>query len=410
MPQIDFIDLIFLLVLIELIRRSLEYIKFIEKSLKYIEENENIIFNNIPVTKKIIILIPVFNEQKIIIDTINYFNQLVMNNNYIDTYIVTSEKEEISPTTFDIIESNLTNCKLKVINCPYHKGDKATQINWAIREIKINQVQGDVYIGIFDADSRPDIRGIHYVLYEKNNLPVYQMYSIYSNNYFSVSLINKANAILQTRWSLGYELPNTLYERKTINYIIGHGVFIRYNLLCQYGLFPEYSFAEDIAIGYKLAFNGVKITPVPYFDYCEVPQHIISNIIQTSRWWGGELNIFKEFIKAKHKINYIFPFFKRIIYLSEWLLGSLIVSLLIFYSICSSHFVGMVLLSTGVYLYIYSYKMVIDRIVSFRETKNIIYLFIIIRSVLSGIGPLLSFFNILIAKLNDKFYFIKTKR
>ena len=119
------------------------------------------------------------------------------------------------------------------------------------------------------------------------------MFSIYSSNYEKLNLFDKANAIFQARWTMSYELPNSVvnYSKKGIShfsYTIGHGLFVRKDYV-EENLFPSDVLTEDILFGYIALNNGICVKSIPFFDYCFSLSTLPVNIKQSARWYIGDL-------------------------------------------------------------------------------------------------------------------------
>lgn len=87
-------------------------------------------FNKINKDKKIIILIPLYQEERIIESTINFFSDM----KDIECFYITTNKEWnhiTNPTLKKLIERNIKN----IIHYPYNYGDKCHQINYSFKYI-----------------------------------------------------------------------------------------------------------------------------------------------------------------------------------------------------------------------------------------------------------------------------------
>ena len=106
----------------------------------------------------------------------------------------------------------------RTIHSPNLTGYKATQLNYAIKTLNLND---NSYYAIFDIDSRPDINVFKYV--KENSIEeILQMPSIFTNsvpNYYSYG-----SAIYQTRRVFSFEIASMLTD---FSYLVGHGLFIK---------------------------------------------------------------------------------------------------------------------------------------------------------------------------------------
>lgn len=242
------------------------------------------------------IIIPVYNEQKIIKQSINNFLPL-MEKGVRVTY-VTTQKEECSPTTNELLKKHIAEYRLagkcEVVDYPGKKGLMSHQLNFAIEQIKENRI-----IGIYNVDSKIDIKTIEYILENKDALceGVFQQYSFFSHNKERGILINSAIA-WQNRWTIGYEYPKALREKVgkkwyNFNYVIGHGLFFTRRMYDEFGGFSEEEINEDNVLGYKLHLKNIKITPVPIFENADFASSLGIYLKQQATWFNGPVYAFK---------------------------------------------------------------------------------------------------------------------
>jgi hypothetical protein len=245
-------------------------------------------------------LIPLFQETSILLNTIKYFSGLERNT-HIEIFYITTQKEgsQQNNATLNLLLQH--KLEKNIIHYPYYVGDKSHQLNYAFQEIykKIRKNDlTDAYFAIFDADSRPELEVFDYILNDVSSEMIYQLLSIYSTNYDTVSSINQANSILQTRRTFSFEFPKLLsnftHQKGTsLMYLIGHGLIIRGDIRKKFP-FPENTLAEDIAYGYKMNIQNIFAKPLPFYDYCSVPYNYFHNLCQTARRFQGELGLYKE--------------------------------------------------------------------------------------------------------------------
>ncbi|HIH31891.1 TPA: glycosyltransferase family 2 protein [Candidatus Woesearchaeota archaeon] len=390
------------------LRLTLQYLSRNKKGYEGIQKHRNVI-----------IIIPVYEESKIIHKTVQHFSRII--DDSISLVFVTTQKEG-NP------KDNLTHMALRkvisknisIIHYPYTKGDKSHQINYAINSLSKLRIKKELYFAIFDADSRPDPKGISYVLCDTKAEPIYQMLSIYSNNYSHLSPINKANALFQTRWSLsfeGYNMKRNYTSRKlTIPmYTIGHGLFIRADIASR-NKFPTGTLAEDISLGYRLCYKGIYPKLVPYWEYCGVPSSIAVNIKQSARWFAGELNLWHEYkliSKKSWSLKRLLHTIKRSFYLAQWILGSIIILSLLIISLLFKEYLLTSITLLFVFLYAFYLHHITKKIFNKRFVKNglSLYFYFIIKGLLDCCGPIYAIYRIILSKLGiSPYYFYKTPR
>src|SRR6266487_6071644 len=188
------------------------------------------------------ILIPVYREAAIIKSCVEYFDKLARYPGVLIHYI-TTEKEGADSATLAALKQMSERYPFSHLHYPEVTGFKAHQLNWAIKHILATYNSADhqtTYFGIYDVDSRPEVEVIKTILYGKD--PIYQQPSIYLENYRRIDTLQKAGALLQTKWELCANIPVLReYDRclqhnesiSTLPYCTGHGLFIRADTLEQ---------------------------------------------------------------------------------------------------------------------------------------------------------------------------------
>ncbi len=288
----------------------------------------------------IVLLIPALYEQSIICRTLDYFCKLKYPSKKLKIVVLTTNKEERSEeTTSDIVKNYIPKLNQEAneekfihLHYPQKSGGRAHQLNYAITKLDSivqNYKDENLYIGVYDVDSFPDKRSLIFLardalMYSKTYgqlPPIYQQPSLYLGN-FSVlpntinGFLQKAESLLQTRWSLGYEIPrwnrqeellidknqSTLLMalQRQLTYAVGHGEYFRFDILKKLGGFPTYlPVTDDLAIGEIASFLNIPTRVAPCFDLTQVPNNISVGIKQGSTWFGGSMYLFKNFTAAR---------------------------------------------------------------------------------------------------------------
>ncbi len=258
------------------------------------------------------ILIPVYKEVTVIKACVEYFDKLAQYPNVLIHY-VTTEKEGADSNTVATIKQMLERYKFSHLHYPETDGFKAHQLNWAIKQILADCNNADyqtTYFGIYDVDSRPEVEVINTILYGKD--PVYQQPSIYLENYRRINTLQKAGALLQTKWELCGNIPvlreyNHCFQQKqtisTLPHCTGHGLFVRADILEQVGLLDTVTLAEDLEFGYRSAFRSIPITLLKEVDYTQYAPTFPATIRQTSRWFSGEIDLYRYYRSEKQGNN-----------------------------------------------------------------------------------------------------------
>lgn len=239
---------------------------------------------------------------------------------------------DTSPSTIDIVTQlvkelniELTTPILYGVHYPYIDGVMAHQLNYVAKHL--NEIldchidPNNTYFGIYNADSSPNAETLNYIGYDAlqyrqiyGQIPeVYQQSSLFTRNFFNVpkgisGYILKSSSIFQTRWTLGNEIPSirraydfyqeyrhkelSLFDkifRDKLMYCIGHGLFVRYDILKSIGFFSEKTVNEDIAFGFSLCMRRIPVKPIPVLENTDNPETVHSLITQKGTWFWGSL-------------------------------------------------------------------------------------------------------------------------
>lgn len=327
------------------------------------------------------LFIPALLEQKRIIPTIKYFTRYFLKGAKIKLVIVTTEKEQtlvknLSQTTHALVSSFLKKSpgiqeKVLLLNYPKKHGKMAHQLNFAVKAIerRLQLLPEKVYLGFYNADSRPHPKTLNGVLNLVNlnfrePLLVAQQSSIFTKNFLELErnkniflrTFLQASAIFQTRWTLAHEIPRFLRQSKifgsssflqkyALTHCVGHGLFLRLDFLKQLGYFSQETVTEDIFLGFLIRALGKRIEPIPLLESAESPSSIFSLMRQKYVWFWGPLDYprylwsFKKHFPKKfsqNKFRVLILSSQGIITTFAWFISSLIFIFLFLYPLLSS--------------------------------------------------------------------------
>jgi len=246
------------------------------------------------------IIIPLLHEQTLIVPLIDRMQQVVNCN---DRIILVTTKAEIShgnvETTAIIVKKQLQGIANSPIihfeasaNCTC-KGDQINE--FILQDSLIMLGNTSHFIGIYDADSKPSSQSLKLVsLVAKHGARIVQQPSSYFLNYHNRSFLMRVRAASSTAFCFAFEL--TKFDKWPIatkppakwwrlSHLIGHGEFIRTDLLLKYYPLPTPSC--DTSLGHRLSLSGENIWTVPALDYAEVPKTTTSMIKQNVNWYHG---------------------------------------------------------------------------------------------------------------------------
>lgn len=224
------------------------------------------------------------------------------------TYDQFEEDYKKEASTADVVEAWIENNEDQgkgyvYVETPAAQGDRATQLNYALKEMT---GQGDFdIVGVYDADSLPDADTFYQVAAVMSQTecdacqqPLHFQSSIALFEKERMHPILSASALFQTTWSMIKELPALIhYSRKDpaanqrCLYMNGHGEFFRTTSLEKMGGFPSNVVTDGVQIGYRLSMSQKNIQPIPSFCNDEMTDDMGQIMIQHSRWYAGCMRV-----------------------------------------------------------------------------------------------------------------------
>lgn len=396
--------MIYIIAVLEILYGIYNIVKMFSFFLKI--QNKKI--NHIQFKGKVIIVIPCLYEQSIIIDTINYFLNLISDFPNVEFAIVTTEKEKRTKnikTTKEIISDyiKMNNIKqIKHYHYPKSDGIMADQLNYVL---SFYDKDDKSYFSVYNADSRPNKNTIKELIntIEANDYPyIIQQYSYAFSNLNNLSFIMKGFALYQSNFEIKYGLVNsTLSSKFLYTYVVGHGLYIRLDLLKEMKGFNNKFWCEDIYLSSNLRNKNVSIIPLLVLENMETPKKLSILIRQNATWFKTSnqvIKIFKSNYKQEKRITMFLLFWllNRIWMNLSWLFFSFIIIVPIITSIYLKK-LSLVITLIISYLFmeicIYLSTLIIIEKLEHKKLSKKIILFGMISTLISNIGPIYSIFN-----------------
>ena len=200
---------------------------------------------------------------------------------------------------------------------PRPDGTMADQINDAVAE-ELDRLERDraidpssVYVGIYNADSRPEPSTLRSAANTVARLGrtrwgaprVMQQSGLFVANLDAFDRARsgwylRGAALLQTRWSLAHEIP--AWRRQShaaragrparLAHCTGHGLFIRADEFRRWDGLPTNTMNEDLAFGFLLSAARVPIDPIPAIEWADSPETIRQVVRQKRQWFWSYID------------------------------------------------------------------------------------------------------------------------
>ncbi len=357
--------------------RIFQQILDLQKAFNYFKKNSRIETKNITQNNLIEILIPVYKEKESLIKSILFWNKT----DFSPIFITTEREGSVENCESLKLIQILSN--FRTIHSPNLTGYKATQLNYAIKTLNLND---NSYYAIFDIDSRPDINVFKYV--KENSIEeILQMPSIFTNsvpNYYSYG-----SAIYQTRRVFSFEIASMLTD---FSYLVGHGLFIKSDISNKYN-FCEKTITEDLIFGYELSLHKIRPKVLPFLDSSPVPNTISESIKQGSKWFLGDFLMlkylkFEDIFLTKDIHNILFRYF----HIFDWLFGSISIILIFIYGNLYLNIVLWLLIMIFLYIHKRVVEILFQRKFGFREI-----LAVLLRASLNSLAPIYGIYKLIIS-------------
>jgi cellulose synthase/poly-beta-1,6-N-acetylglucosamine synthase-like glycosyltransferase len=275
--------------------------------------------------KSISIIIPLYKEQKIVNQIVTHFNEFLKKNSpliHIKVFLICTKREDDLQveSTYEllkkaIIQVNIDPRQLILLKTDGTDRCKSDQLNQTLRFIETyDQYElhdtTQYWIGIYDADSLPDIQVIEEVDYfsEQKNIKAMQQTPLYIGrldrfdlkhfSFNSLYCLSRAlySHIFSFKEGFGYIFSGTRLDFR-LHHFTGHGYFIRKDLLDILGGFKAPSC--DTILGYRVGFKNEHIQLLCSYDVSEVPDHFKNFFSQGIVWFNGCEKYLEAYLDAK---------------------------------------------------------------------------------------------------------------
>lgn len=376
---------------------------------KLFKKSDYIIENNLN-DKELVIVIPCYKEENIIIDTIKHFENNFKN---VKIVIITTSKENnngINPTS-NIVDKYIKDTNKRniyLVNYPKNNGYMADQLNYFLKNIrKFINFENDIddnnlYIGLYNADSRPNKNTYNEIVYHLNNSnkSVLQQYSYGFLNYDNINFLLKGFAIYQSNFEFKTGILNSQLENNFLyKHVVGHGLIINIDTLKRIDYFNTKFWCEDIYMTMQLKTLGIRINSLNTLEIMETPDKLSKLIKQNSVWFKTTSQYIKIYNDLRRRygfsmrlFNACFNEFRCAI---NWLFFPLVILFTLIYPIIYKNLYLFVFSLLYYIIYIFINLIITIKIINKLDNKsyeisfkNFISLFV--ATIISNVGPLYS--------------------
>ncbi|MEU9397042.1 glycosyltransferase [Streptomyces sp. NPDC048324] len=239
------------------------------------------------------VLVPGLGEQPYVARTVAAFAAVRDAYPHAHIWFVTTAREQApsagGETTRAALERQLLGMdarRMEVVEDPRPKGNKASQLNWAVEYIDQKFGGGQSWIGVFDFDSQPSADTAAWVAAtaRASGAEAIQVVPIGITTLAgppetaASRAVVYAEALHQAVRSLGVErwkLDQAAGGRRMPQYLVGAGMFVRRDALRSVGGFP---FVDDVPLGYRLFLQGARFATVPVLNRVDLPDTVSAHL------------------------------------------------------------------------------------------------------------------------------------
>jgi hypothetical protein len=345
------------------------------------------------------VILPVLNETEMIAETIGCIDQIIKEFPNTKVYIVGTARERdaqgLNPTLERANAMHLPSARFETTECTITDGFKAHQLNHAISGICTPPTS--TWVLVEDIDSRLSIQGLWQIAQSINeDAPVIQQHAVFLTNVAEAGILQKSQALYQSRWTLTHEMTRVRLRRLTgwwSSHLVGHGLCINLALLRRFGGFPEDTPIEDAHLGYYLCTSNVPFRSLDVLERADCPTSFRDSWQQQYGWSFGPMNYPKylEAYRRKYPTEWARQWPKAVIALLigvggylRWLFSSVIILTILILVVGHP-------LTVGVWLCLY--------LISFSQAAWLFWREGYIRGRLALAAPALMFLHILWASL-----------
>lgn len=326
------------------------------------------ISNKLAYDKNLIFVLPVYQEERLIRETVLYYKNYVEKFENVKLIVVGTRKERkkvgINPTLSLI--NDLQSEKIILLEYPEQDGYMAHQVNyvcWYLKERDFDLAK--TWIHLLNIDSRVGNAYFSEAFYYINeNISIILQSALFVSNFKSLWWLLKGVSIVQTRRTITWEqrrikLHNMCSSK--LYHVVGHGLLINLKKIFDYHLFPTDTLNEDMHLGYYFSVAWEQIQGMISYEVADVPNSFWDRWKQAAGWFIWAVDYRNYFKLYQHKF-WKKRMFRGLLFAIQglynafkWLIISyLILSLIIISLILNNYFFYLlVIISLSCYMYHY---------------------------------------------------------
>lgn len=309
---------------------SIQNVRSSHRRLFFGKDNRAALNSIITNSKKLILVLPVLQEQKLIAETLEYMLSILQRFSFVELVIVGTARERWEDgknDTLGIVENRISQHPVLSITClesTAMNGNMATQDNYAAEFLKSNGYDlENTRCHFINIDSRFDDLYFDEIIYHLDKgTSIMLQSSLFTKNFEQIPGICQWSALAQTRWTITSEqyrvMMNYYFFSEQLYHVVGHGLIIRLSKFLYYKWFPDDTQNEDLHFWYYLSVHGEKCFPLSSYEIADVPSSFTSRRSQAKVWfiWILQYTLYREKLQKKFWISS----FRSFHMMTQWLI------------------------------------------------------------------------------------------
>ncbi len=294
-------------------------------------QNRKINPKKIKFSEKYYIILPVYKEELLIKDTLNYYKLLLENYNNVYLIVVwtCNERNIYWENNTLKLAKKFEGDNIIILESDIRWWNMATQVNFSVNYIRyvLKENIDSTYFHLINIDSRISNKSLNeaFSAIDKwSNILLQSTFFI--SNYNKLNSIQRAIAIYQSRRTLVEEQYRLLVHNKISKYklyhVVWHGLIIRLKEYYKYKMLPEDTINEDLHFWFYLSINGENVYSLTSYEYGDTPNTFLSWFKQTISWFYWNIEYYKYPKLYMKKFSKKFSF-KILLFTIQWFFNTL---------------------------------------------------------------------------------------
>lgn len=259
--------------------------------------------------RRLLIVLPVINEANLIEIATSRLIQLLDDEPQASAVIVGSVAERDAngrnPTLERANAAAEKNNRIVVLELPTLPASRPRQVNYAVTECVRDPANS--WVLQIDIDSEISVFAFRELRAAINaGAEVIQQSALFLGDYNNMSMMQRAHALYQSRWTLSHEWPRFALSVRTqwsLYHVVSHGLCTSAQRMREYGGLPESGTIEDVELGYYMCCRHESVKLLRSLELADTPRRFSDGLAQMYRWALGPMQYPQYFTRFIRKFG-----------------------------------------------------------------------------------------------------------